>query len=220
MKRFVCLALLLAMLAASVCAMAAGSTVTSEGVGYTNIPYSGGYRGFCIDRQLTGAYEGDVFTVAQNTSIADNNVTHEDISQKLKVLFAHCFEDIFVSDGNGSYEIPSSMADAGLGLAVYHFAGEQSYVWGESKALVEKVNAYTGPIIPDHGYQKTLEMGILSNSTLLCLCLRSKDSRISLHTKLRLCRKTYLKPTPCSSTRTAAAARWTIRNSHRTKRRS
>ena len=98
MKRFVCLALLLTMLAASVCALAAGSTVTAlEGAAgglYENVAFSDGFYGYCIDASKHGAAQSDVFDVA-DTSAATSNKDGTDISQKLKVLFYHCFEDIF-----------------------------------------------------------------------------------------------------------------------------
>lgn len=154
------LALLLLMLAASVCSGAVAETVTALESNYLDVKFTENYRGFCLDRELTGAYENDIFSVAENTSAARDNMPEQnDISQKLKLLFAHCFDELFVSDGNGGYMIPDDIADGHLGNAVYHFAGDQDYVYSLGKTLVDKVNAYDGPEIPDEGYTKTLDNG-------------------------------------------------------------
>ncbi len=67
-------------------ATAAGSE-TSLDMGDRDILFSNGYRGFCLDVKLKGAYDGDTFTRAENTSVATNNDSASDISQRLKVLF-------------------------------------------------------------------------------------------------------------------------------------
>ncbi len=133
----------------------AASIETSLGTGDRYILFSNGYRGFCLDVKLKGAYAGDTFTQAKDTSVATNNNSANDISQMLKVLFTQCFEDIFVSDGNSGYTIGDTNT---IQAVVWHFSDGQ-YVWGNQLALVNAVEAYTGPNIPDNGYTLTLDDG-------------------------------------------------------------
>ncbi len=158
MKRFVCLALLLTMLAASVCALAAGSTVTAlEGAAgglYENVAFSDGFYGYCIDASKHGAAQSDVFDVA-DTSAATSNKDGTDISQKLKVLFYHCFEDIFAKQSDGTYQIKDSLLENQILGIIYNYS-DGYYYW---HALKNKAEAYTGPAIPDEGATKTLANG-------------------------------------------------------------
>ncbi len=136
-------------------ALSANDTVTAVGTGFANVLFSNGYYGFCLDRDKDGVYPDDAFVPAENTTAATSNVDGSDISQALKVLFTQCFEDIFVSDGSGSYVLN----DANLIQAViWHFT-ENQYVWGEQKNLVNQIKAYAGEEIPDSGYQLTLDNG-------------------------------------------------------------
>ena len=130
-------------------------TVTSFETGDRNILFSNDYRGFCLDVNLKGAYEGDSFTAVDNTSAVTNNADRSDVSQLLKIMFTYCFEDVFVSDGNGSYDImDTNMIQA----VVWHFTDNQ-YVWGEQSKLVDKIEAYDGPEIPDNGYELRMDNG-------------------------------------------------------------
>jgi len=164
MKKRIIATILAIMLFLSVTVIAEENTVTADGSGYTDIPFSNGYNGYCIDRDKHGAEKGiSKFTIAKDTSAAKNNKTGADVSQELKTLFTQCFDTIYVSDGNGGYIVnPDSVAnikDGHLPTAVYHFVGEQDYVWGEQKKLTDAVKAYNGPEIPDEGYQLTLGNG-------------------------------------------------------------
>ena len=158
MKRFVSILLVfvlcLSMLPTSV---TAEGTVTAKEEGFSDIPFSNGYTGFCIDATLHGATYSDQFTMA-GTTVATNNKSGENVSQKLKVLFTQCFDDLFVPDVDGGYILDSLKADSTLQSAIWKIT-DDGYVWGDSKAIVDKVNAYTGPTIPDEGYQLTLENG-------------------------------------------------------------
>ena len=89
----------------SVCAFVvnAENTITAQSTGYTDVQFSNGYKGFCLDNKLTGAYNGDGFTVANNTNAVTSNVNSYVLANKLKIMFTQCFADIFVPDGNGSY---------------------------------------------------------------------------------------------------------------------
>lgn len=159
MKRIVCLALVLLMLAAA-CVVAAAETTTAQGNGFTDVPFANGYSGFCIDADLTGAYIGDSFSVANDTSVATSNKTGEDISQKLKLLFTLCFEDIFVLDDNGSYVLDNLDTDTVIPAIVYYYSDHQTaQVWGDRKTMVEKIDGYMGSQIPDEGYELTLDNG-------------------------------------------------------------
>ena len=128
--------------------------------GFTNILFSNGYYGFCLDRYLHGTdKDGDVLFTERPTYYAKSNADDSDISQKLKIMFTQCFEMFFISDGNGGYVLDKDKADSHISLAVYHFTGEQSYIWSDNKTYVNTALNYTGPDIPDEGYQKTLENG-------------------------------------------------------------
>ena len=155
MKKLGRLAGLLLALICMVCALAQAGTITSQENGYEDVHFSNGYSGYCIDRSKSGAYVGDAFSEADDTSAATSNVSNADISHSLKVLFTQCFEDIFEPDGAGGYQMKN--ANTVLG-AVYHFSEDQ-YVWGDQKKLTDKVKAYEGADIPDHGYQLQLATG-------------------------------------------------------------
>ncbi len=161
MKKTISIVLALILLMMCVVIPVSATEITSSTTGFTNVVFSNGYIGFCIDRTKSGSVSGDTFTPAKNTSVADNNKdeNNTDISQKLKVLFTQCFEDIFTSDGNGSYYIDSLKADSDVAYTIYHFTGEQDYTWGTFKQLVDKVNSYQGSEIPDDGYSLTLDNG-------------------------------------------------------------
>lgn len=158
MKKFLSVSIIAVMLFASIAFLVSAEEVTSTGSGFSNVSFSNGYHGFCIDADFSGAYSGDKFTLANNTSAATNNDDNSDVSQQLKILFTQCFEDLFISDGNGGYVIDSMKADSSIQSAIWHFTDGQ-YIWGESKALVEKVKAYTGPEIPDEKYTRRLDNG-------------------------------------------------------------
>lgn len=156
MKKIISMLLVVAMLVSTMgfsMTVRAEETVTAQGTGFTNIPFDGGYTGYCIDRSMDGANVGKTYFVADNTTAAKNNVTNEDISQNLKILFTQCFKDLFVKTEDGDYILDESVRDGDLPLAIYHYTGEQDYVWDGNKKLVEKVTAYSGPDIPDNGYQ-------------------------------------------------------------------
>ncbi len=131
--------------------------VTAITNGFTNVEFSNGYFGYCIDRDLHGAYTNDVFNTS-DTSIAKSNVDNSDISQYLKILFTQHFSELFVSDGNGGYVLDSNKKDSIIPQAIYNLSDGQ-YIWGESKTLINSTKAYTGPAIPDEGYTKTLDNG-------------------------------------------------------------
>ena len=158
MKRIVSAFLLSVVLAFSLIIPASAANITAEESGFVNIYFSNGYYGFCIDRYLHGATTGDGFTVAENTSVANNNIDNNDISQLLKALFTQCFEDIFISDGIGGYIIDPAK-ESNVSYAIYHFTGEQDYIWGDIKTYVNKVKAYSGSEIPDEGYSIKLDNG-------------------------------------------------------------
>ena len=158
MKKIISIVTVIALLLSSFVVFVSAQEVSATSSGFINVSFSNGYVGFCIDRYKSGAYTGDGFTPAEDTTVADNNVDNSDISQKLKVLFVTCFEDIFVADGNGGYRVDSNK-ESNLSFAIYHFTGEQDYLWGDNKAFVEAVNAYDGRVIPDDGYTIALDNG-------------------------------------------------------------
>lgn len=114
MKRRIIVTVLAFALAMSVAVYASAEQITAGSSGFTNVSFSNGYYGFCIDRYLSGAYSGDSFNVADDTSAAKSNADGSDISQKLKILFTQCFDTLFLSNGNGGYVIDSNKADGDL----------------------------------------------------------------------------------------------------------
>jgi len=156
-KQFLCL-ILVVLLLIPVPTKATDNPITSLVSHNANVLFSNGYRGFCLDRQMKGATVGDVF-VPMDTSAALSNADSSCIAHRLKILFTHCFEDIFVSDGNGGYVMDSLTADSVVQGVIYYYTESYQYIYGKQKTLAEKVAAYTGPAIPDCGYQKTLANG-------------------------------------------------------------
>lgn len=134
-----------------------GQTVTAEVTGNTNIKFSNGYYGYCIDDGLPGAYTNDVFETA-NSNEALNNDTNEDISQKLKLVFTQCFGEIFITDGNGGYLIDPNIEDSILAKIIYHYSDGQ-YLSSAEKVFVNKIASYSGEEIPDAGYSITSSNG-------------------------------------------------------------
>ena len=158
MKKTICSFFLAIMIMSTFLVTAFAEEVSDCGNGMTNVRFANGYVGFCIDSQKHGTGNGDTFTPSEDTSTATNNRDNSDISQKLKIMFTQCFDMIFTPDGNGSYYITKDVADIGLQNAIYSFS-DNYWVSGVSKTLVNAVNDYTGPDIPDEGYQITAENG-------------------------------------------------------------
>ncbi len=132
--------------------------LSATSTGFSNVAFSNGYNGFCIDASLSGAYSGDGFSVANSTSAAKHNTESTDVSHLLKAMFTQCFETMFVSDGNGGFVIDSFKADSSIQSAIWNIT-DSRYVWGESKTFVDTAKAYSGPEIPDSGYTKQLANG-------------------------------------------------------------
>ena len=131
-------------------------SIKAEGSGYENIPFSNGFYGFCIDINKKGVSNGDSFYEGNMSDAISNGyyTQGQEISTELKLLFILCFEDIFVlQDGVYTIQDPNTVQGA-----VYHFSNDQ-HVWDTRKELTNKVKAYTGPAIPDHGYVLTLSNG-------------------------------------------------------------
>ncbi len=147
--------ILTVILAATFTAFATSAQETALSTGDRNVEFSNGYYGFCLDPLLHGAYSGDTFASAGGTSAALSNKDNSDISQYLKVLFTQCFEDLFVPDGNGGYQVKDTNT---IQAIVWHFTDGQ-WVSGEKSRLVNLVKAYTGPAIPDEGYTLQLDNG-------------------------------------------------------------
>ena len=158
MKKVISVALLSIALAFSLVLSAYAEEVSDSGNGMTKVQFSNGYIGFCIDSEKHGAGNGDSFTAADSTDVAVSNKDNSDISQKLKIMFTQCFDEIFTQDENGGYYVDQDTADKSLQTAIYHFS-DNYWVSGTAKNLVNEVNAYTGPEIPDEGYQLELENG-------------------------------------------------------------
>ncbi|MBO5332766.1 MAG: hypothetical protein J6B37_01465, partial [Clostridia bacterium] len=157
-KRFSAITLVVILIFSFVLAVpVSAQQVTAITNGFTNVEFSNGYFGYCIDRDLHGAYINDVFNTS-DTSIAKSNIDNSDISQYLKILFTQHFNDLFVSDGNGGYVLDNNKKDTVLPQAIYNLSDGQ-YIWGDSKNLINSVKAYNGSAIPDEGYSITLNNG-------------------------------------------------------------
>ena len=86
MKKFSIIFAVIFIITLSFNCLAADSFV-AQANGFTNVPFSNGYNGFCIDQYKKGAYIDDVFTEASDTTAATSNVDDSDISQYLKIFF-------------------------------------------------------------------------------------------------------------------------------------
>ena len=155
-KKILCIVMTVVFLLSSVIVVPViANDVSALENGNTNVVFSNDYRGFCLDRDKSGAYSGDVFTPV-NASTATSNIDGSNVSQKIKVLLTQCFDELYIFDeASGYYILNDTNTVQGV---VWHFT-ENQYVWGVQKTLVEKVNAYTGPEIPDNGYVHTLSNG-------------------------------------------------------------
>jgi len=178
MKKIISMLLLMLLLSAAVSASAEG--ITAAGIGYQNVPFSNGYYGFCIDIMMDGAYVGDEFVAAESTTAAVSNKDNSDISQPLKVLFVHCFEEIFESDGNGGYRIKNDNVVMGV---IYHFA-EGQYIWGEQVTLANKVKSYTGDPIADNGTKIELDNGDVVTIDFMVLIPKNTEQQYFFSYKL------------------------------------
>ena len=175
-KRFSTLTLALFLIFTFVFAVpASAQQVTARVNGFTNVEFSNGYYGYCIDRDLHGAYTNDVFNTS-DTSVAKSNVDASDISQYLKIFFTQYFEDLFVSDGNSGYVLDNDKKDSLVPSVVYHFSDGQ-YVWGTNKTYTDNVKAYSGESIPDEGYTKTLSNGDVITFYFMCLEPENNDQQ-------------------------------------------
>lgn len=133
--------------------MAADNVVTANGDGYNDVMFSNGYNGFCLDKWMDMAYEGDAFIV-KDTSEATNNVTGDDISQYLKIFLVDFFTDNFEKDSDGLYRIKDATNTQAV---IYGFADSAKKDW-DYKPLTDVVEKYDeGRRISDHG--ETIEVG-------------------------------------------------------------
>ena len=148
----------------SIVVIATEESTTALDTGYEDILFANNYRGFCLDRDLHGAYPDYEFSI-NNTDEAISNYDGSNISQALKILFTQHFETIFVTDEHGNYIIENSNTVQGV---VWHFT-ENQYVWGVQKTLVESIKSYSGPTIPDDGYQLTLSNGDIITFSFMVL---------------------------------------------------
>lgn len=139
---------------------ASASGVTAQENGFTDVGFSNGFRGYCLDCKLEGAYSGKEYTIS-DTSAAKSNEGGEDLSQTLKALFTQCFTDLFEKDEDGGYAISNTTIQSDLQFVIYHHTdpSQYSYLWGEKAELENKAKAYDGPAIPDSGYTITLDNG-------------------------------------------------------------
>ena len=158
MKKIISIILVFMLLILPSAVFASAEDFNSNVSGFSNVEFANGYYGFCIDADLKGAEEGDVFTAADSTDVATNNVDSSNVSQKLKLLLVLHFEELFVYDGNGGYVVDSLKASSSVQTAIWNIT-DNRYNYGEGKKYVEKINAYDGPEIPDEGYTLTLSSG-------------------------------------------------------------
>ena len=136
----------------------AADTVTANGNGFTDVPFSNSYRGFCINWDFDGAYVGDQFAVV-GTSPATTSLDGVDVSQQLKLLFTQCFGDIFEENSNGGYTMKGGTIPSDVQYTIYHYTDNFKNNWGNQLTWIGVIDGYNGSPIPDNGYVLTLENG-------------------------------------------------------------
>ena len=168
-KRILCVVMTVVFLLSSIAVVPVfADDASSMTNGYTDVLFSNDYRGFCLDQKKKGAYTGDVFTPV-DTSVATSNVDGSDVSQKIKILLTQSFDELYKYDDASGYILSDTNT---VQAVVWNFTDGQ-YIWGLQKTLVERVNAYTGPAIPDNGYVLTLANG--DTITFYFLVMKTKD---------------------------------------------
>ncbi len=128
-------------------------TVTANEGGLTDIQFSNGYTGYCIDYHYEEAVKGNTFNLAPNTSTANNNTDNSNISQALKALFVLKFEEIF--DVNNNYAVKSIVTATTLPSAIWYLSDNYA-ASSTAKSWAEEAKTYDLNI-PDEGYQITLK---------------------------------------------------------------
>lgn len=159
MKKILSL-VLLAVLLVSICGFAVladeypdcehyGQAVTALEDGYINIPFSNGYRGFCICYGLPEAEADDTFTV-DDMGLAINSTTGANISHYLKYMFTHHFNDYFTLDSdNLTYAVTDIIATQ---HTIWHFSDDFTG-WRLDMNVIDDIKANADNVsIPDHGY--------------------------------------------------------------------
>ena len=141
----------------------AADTVTANGNGLTEIPFSNSYRGYCVNWDYKGAEIGRQYSVA-GTQGEVINIDGTDVSQQLKILFTQCFEYIFVEDPDtGGYKMKpntsSSNTSSNVQYTIYHYTDNFKSNWGDQLTWINVIDSYSGAPIPDSGYVRTLSTG-------------------------------------------------------------
>ncbi|MBR0270790.1 MAG: hypothetical protein IJQ68_02190 [Methanobrevibacter sp.] len=118
-----------------------GEKVKSEEDGFSNIAFSDGYNGFCINLAQKEAYAGQEFEV-KNTSAAVNNRNGEKIGNYLKILVVDYY-DYTIENPRLAQDIIWKFSDN------YNECNHTIV-----KGIIEL--AESGRIIPDHGEEKII----------------------------------------------------------------
>ena len=158
MKRILAIVLALALVACGVVTASANTTVTAQGDDYLNVPFSNGYRGFCVDYGKEQAYIGDTFTMVPASNTRSNGDAPADVSNYLKVMLVECFHTMFEKLDDGHYAITENTRQIAQRTA-WHFTDGYTDNWDQISATVETVkNAVNaGLVIPDNGYVKKVD---------------------------------------------------------------
>ena len=127
---------------------AVGEEVTALQNGFTDVLFSNGYRGFCIDANKDGAYANDDKYKVSDGSSAFSNVDDKNISQSLKKLFVCCFEEIFEKNESGYLLKDTNIVQA----VIWHYT-DNRYIYGTQKEIWNKIEAIEDIEIPDDRYQ-------------------------------------------------------------------
>ncbi len=172
-KRLIAFAVVFMLLFSISANYVSAETITATVPGNGNIRYfSNGYHGFCLDNGKTATPSGENYVSTEGTLNADNNRSGADVSQHLKIFFVYCFEDIFTYDENNGYGITDSTDDNDVQKVVWHFT-DGFWVSGSSTAggYIKTVEAAiaNGVVIPDDGYQITLDNGDVITFSFLVL---------------------------------------------------
>ena len=159
-------AVLLTVSCAGAFAVSVDDTVTSSvdivtGLNF-NVNFGEGFYGFCLDKTLKPAFDGNKFKVE---SAADHTTSKDgsNISNKVKLLFTEYFNSFYADpdliwpynvDSNGYLRAPTDQAGK-LQNAIWALTNNFT---GDADALdiVDHINELDGQkVIPDHGYVRT-----------------------------------------------------------------
>lgn len=122
--------------------------------GGTNLTFSDGYSGACVDSHLPGAVKYDLFLRKGTEEVALNNTTEEPVAQQLKVLVVDHFDKLFTVTDDTVSEKDQTV----INNLIWHFTNDLSLSDSWIAVCDEvKESVRNGRRIPDEGYVKQLD---------------------------------------------------------------